>query len=104
MPDFLSQVQETEQKAAVLLEKAIARKQSALRKYRTELIEEQQKAEDKFQEETKNVIRAARATARTNYEVQVQSGSGEAKKLEVERGALTATVLPDAMKFFLELL
>lgn len=104
MTDFLIQVQETEQKAAVLLEKAIARKQSALRKYRTELIEEQKNTEDKTQEGTKDVLQAARATARANYETQVQSGAGEAKKLEVERGALTATVLPDAMKFFLELL
>ncbi len=104
MTDFLIQVQEAEQKAAALLEKATARKQSALRKYRAELVEEQQAKEDRAQEETRAVLQSARTTARTNYESQVQVGAGEAKKLEVERDALSASVLPDAMKFFLELL
>ncbi len=103
MTDFLTQVQETEQQAAVLLEKATARKQNMLRKYRADLAEEQEKQEDETQEVMKVEVQTARAKARQNYETQVKTGEGDAISLEAERGAITAATLPDATKFFLEL-
>lgn len=104
MTDFLSQVQEAEQKAAALLEKAVMRNQNTLRKYKAELTEEQKGKEEAAQEEMKSSIQAARAKARQSYETQVRAGEDEARKLEAERGAGIKTTLPEAMNFFLELL
>ena len=104
MTDFLSQVQETEQQAAAMLEKAIARKQSALRKYRAELLEEQKQKEDEAQENIKSTVQAARTDARRNYETQVKSGEDEARKIEGEKGALLSAVLPEATNFLLEII
>lgn len=104
MSDFLAQVQEVEQQAAVLLEKAATRNQKALHKYRAELASELQAEEDKWQEKTKAKVLAARAESRNNYETQVKASEGEAKKLEVERTAQVDVLLPAATTFLLELL
>ena len=104
MSDFLSQVQEAEQKAASLLEKATARKQTALRKYRSDLLDEQKTLENDAQEKMKEEVRSARAEARNSYETQLKASEDEAKNLEVERGAQASGLLPDATKFLLELL
>lgn len=104
MTDFLSRVQETEQQAAALLEKAIARKQSALRKYRADLLEEQKQKEDEAQENIKSMVQAARTDARRNYEAQVKAGEDEAKKIEREKAVLMETVLPEATNFLLEII
>ncbi len=104
MTDFLSQVQEAEQKAASLLEKATVRKQTALRKYRAELAEEQKKKENEAQDKMKEEVQAARAEARNSYETQIKASEDEAKNLEVERGAQASSLLPEATNFLLELL
>lgn len=104
MTDFLSQVQEAEQKAATLVEKATSRKQTALRKYRSDLEEEQKVTEGKEQEKMKAEVQSARTEARSSYEAQIKSADGEAKNLEIERGSQSATLLPEATKFLLELL
>jgi vacuolar-type H+-ATPase subunit H len=104
MTDFLSQVQEAEQKAATLLEKAVTRNQGVLRKYKTELAEAQKEKENVAQEEMKSSIQSARANARQSYETQVHAGEDEARKLETERGTSIKATLPEAMNFFLELL
>lgn len=104
MTDFLSQVQETEQKAALLLEKAVARKQSALRKYRSELLEGQKAKLDEAQDKMKDEVQAARADARNSYEAQLKAGEDEARELEIGRSAQVPALLPEATSFFLELL
>ena len=104
MTDFLSQVQEAEQNAAAMLEKAITRNQNALRKYKAELAEEQKKKEDAAQEEMKGCIQADRAKRRQSYETQVRSGEEEAQKLETEREALIKPALSEATTLLLDLL
>ena len=104
MSDFLSQIQEAEQKAVVLLEKAATRKQKALHKYRGELADELKNEEEKLQEATKAKVLTARAEARNNYEIQVKASEAEAHKLEIERGTRTEALLPEATKFLLEIL
>lgn len=104
MSDFLTQVQEAEQQAAVLLEKAAAKNQKALQKYRAELASELKAEDEKWQEKTKEKVLASRAESRNNYETQVQASEGEAKKLEVERTAQVGALLPNATTFLLEIL
>lgn len=104
MTDFLSQVQEAEQKAAAMLEKATTRNQGSLRKYKTELAEARKEKENTAQEEMKADIQAARTQARQSYEKQLQDGEADAKKIEIEQGAQAKNTLSDATNFFLELL
>ena len=73
MTDFLSQVQEAEQKATALLEKATAKKQSAIQKYRSELSATQKTKELEAQDKMKEEVQAARAEARNSYEKQLET-------------------------------
>lgn len=104
MTDFLSQVQEAEQNAAAMLEKAIARNQNSIRKYKAELAEEQKKKEETAQEEMKASIQADRAKRRQSYELQIQEGEAEATKLKTERESRIKPLLPEATTFLLDLL
>ncbi len=104
MSDFLSQVQEVEQQAAVLIEKAVLQKQKTLRKYRLELLEKQELINDEGKEKMKECVLMARAEARNNYEAQIKEGEVEAKKLEVERGSQVSALLSEATAFLLETL
>lgn len=104
MTDFLSRVQEAEQNAATLLERAIARNQNSIRKYKSELAKEQQEKEEAAQQEMKASVQSDRAKRRQDYEAQLLAGNNEAKKLETEKEITIKTALPEAMSFFLELL
>jgi vacuolar-type H+-ATPase subunit H len=104
MTDFLSQVQEAEQNAAAMLEKAITRNQNSIRKYKAELAEEQKKKEEIAQEEMKESIQADRAKRRQSYESQMHEGESEASKLETERTAQIKPILPEATTLLLDLL
>lgn len=104
MTDFLSRVQEAEQNAATLLEKAIARNQGTTRKYKNELTEERQKKEQAAQEEMKTCVQADRIKRRQDYESQMQAGEEEAQKLKIERETLIKPALPEATNLLLNLL
>jgi hypothetical protein len=104
MSDFLTKVQEVEQQAATLIEKAVARKQTVIRKYRTELMEEQELKNNETKDKMKESVLVARAEARNNYDMQIKAGEVDAKKLEVERGGRANALQSEATTFLLEIL
>jgi vacuolar-type H+-ATPase subunit H len=93
---FLTHIQDTEQQAAEMIEKALQKKQTDLQAHRNELAKYRQQSLEKYQEKSREELHSARVSARQNYEMEVEKGASDAKVLESEKMSALGSVMAEA--------
>ena len=99
---FLVQIQEAEEKAQKIVEKALENKQRSLQETRQRLAKETKANVVLEQEKIKQDLQASRGEARQNFEKAVEKVAQEAKTLEVEKGSMIGGLLSDIEVFLLK--
>ena len=102
--NFLAQVQEMEQKATEMIEKALKKKQDDLLRYKQELAKKQEISAKSAQEKMKDELRDSKSAARKDYEEKTAEGKSKAAKFKTDKLNMLDGVMDGAEKLFLSII
>lgn len=99
---FLVQIQEAEEQAQKIVEKALENKQRSLQETRQRLAKKTKENIEAENDRLRQDLLNSRGAARQSFEKTVRKFSDESKTLEVEKGAMVDGFLTDVGVFLLQ--